>query len=201
MIVKLSYTILKAWSGYRWEDAVAYYLGKDLPATEEMKLGKLMHEKWALYTQRTRKLHRDLGTRPLHNPIVEQRYEKLIPLGGDLFILLRGVIDLSEDHPTHKGMLITDYKVGSNTATDYISSEQLDYYKLLVPNAIEGHYLCYDPYFKTRTLGVKYLTDDNAMKALEHVITHGTEFIDYLKTQKLLRDYTPRYEQDSRNHN
>ena len=42
--VKLSYSILNAWSGGYYEDAIAYYLGKDIPPTPEMELGRLKHE-------------------------------------------------------------------------------------------------------------------------------------------------------------
>lgn len=184
IIVKLSYTILNTWSSFRWEDAVAYYRGKELPATEEMKLGKLKHELWALHTQRTGKLHRDLGGNKLTNPTVEQKYEKLIPLSDDITILLRGVPDAIED-----GTIAYEYKCGSSTATNYIDSLQLDYYKLLVPDLQEGHYICYDPYFKTKTIGVKYLTDKNALNALEHVVTFGGEMILYLQANKLLINY------------
>jgi len=189
IIVKLSYSILAAWSGYRWEDAIGYYRGKDLPATEEMKLGRLKHELWAMHTQRTGKLHRDLGNYPLINPVVEQKFEKLIPLSDNISILLRGVPDLLADHPDGGGLITYEYKVGSQTATDYIDELQLDYYKLLVPDLIEGRYLCYDPYFKTRTVGVKFLTEANALNALEHIITYGGEIIDYLQANKLLINY------------
>lgn len=188
VIIKLSFSILNAWSKGRWEDAVSYYIGRDLPPTPEMELGRTLHEKWALHTQRTGQLHRDLGKYPLVNPVVEQKFEKLLPMGDDMFILLRGVTDLLTD-TSGGGWTVWDYKTGNTTATDYIDSLQLDFYKLLIPQINEGRYLCYDPYFKTRTLGVKYMSEANAYKALEFIMTYGTEMIDYLRANKLLVNY------------
>lgn len=181
--VKLSYSILSAWEKRRFEDAIAMYLGKDLPATPYMELGKLKHKQWADYTMKTGKVHNDFGFEKVTNPIVEQKYEKIIPFSHNIQILIRGVIDLED------GDIITDYKCGSSTPSAYVDGWQLDLYKLLRPNAKIGQYLCYNPYNKMVSKGIKFLSDKNAERAIENIITHGGELIDYLQINKLLKDY------------
>jgi hypothetical protein len=39
------------------------------------------------------------------------------------------------------------------------------------------------------TSGIKFLGQKEAENALEHIITYGGEIIDYLQSQKLLKDY------------
>ena len=190
VIVKLSYSILNAWASYRYEDAVSMYLGRDMPKTKEIDLGRLKHARWALYALRHGRRHPNLGGGKLVNGLTEQKFEKVIPIGDDMVILLRGVPDQLSDHPDGKGGLLCDeYKCGSMTATDYIDEFQLDYMKLLVPDIREGRYICYNPYFKSKTIGVKFLTEKNAENALEHIITYGGEIIDYLRTQRMLINY------------
>lgn len=183
IVVKLSYTILWAWSQYKYEDAVSYYLNRDLPLTKEIELGRLKHARWAMYTMQHKKLHADLGGDKLTDPVVEQKYEKLIPLGDKYIILLRGIPDCTD------GPICYEYKCGSKTAVEYIDDLQLDYMKLLNPELKEGRYICYNPYFKRKTVGIKYLTEDNAMTALEHVVTFGGEIIEYLQSQRMLVNY------------
>ena len=182
--VKLSYSILNQWEKHRFEDAIASYLGKGFPATPYMELGKLKHQQWADYTQKTKKLHTDFGGHDLFNPIVEQKYEKILPFSDDIQILWRGVIDLEDD----RGLLI-DYKCGSTRASSYIDGWQLDSYKLLRPKAVGGQYYCFSPYTEEVTIGHKFFNDRNAENALEKIITLGGELIDYLQTNKLLIDY------------
>ena len=182
-IVKLSYSILRAWEQARFEDAIGQYLGKPLPATPYMELGKLKHQQWADYTMKHQKLHPELGGYDLTNPIVEQKYEKLLPFSEDIQILWRGVIDLED-----KGILV-DYKCGRTTPSSYIDGWQLDAYKLLRPKATGGEYICFNPYTKQLATGFKFLHDSNAETALEKIITLGGELIDYLQTNRLLIDY------------
>jgi hypothetical protein len=85
--------------------------------------------------------------------------------------------------------LIIDFKCGMTEASAYLDAMQLDYYKLLYPEADTGMYLCYNPYFKTMTKGIKFLGRGNAEAALNHIYTHGTELIDYLMVNKMLQDY------------
>jgi len=181
--VKLSYSILHAWEMKRFEDAIGMYLGKDIPATPYMELGKLKHQQWADYTQATGKLHQELGTDKLIKPIVEQKYQKLIPFSEDIQILVRGIIDLEH------GDTLVDYKCGISTPSSYIDGWQLDLYKLLRPHATLGMYICFDPYRETTARGIKYLHDSNAERALENIITFGGELIDYLQVNKLLKDH------------
>ena len=190
IIVKLSYSILNAWSHGRYEDAVNLYLGRDMPEVPIIELGKAMHDKWALYTLNHGRIHPQLGGGKVINPTVEQKYEKILPLNEKMCILLRGIPDLTSDHPDGKGgLLYTEYKCGMRGATSYVDDLQGDYMKLLDPAIREMHYICYNPYFKTKTIGVRYLTEDNAMNALEHIMTFGGELISYLQVNKLLVNY------------
>lgn len=181
--VKLSYSILSAWEKRRFEDAIGMYLGKDLPTTPYMELGKVKHKQWADYTMKHGTLHPELGGDDLHMPIVEQKYEKIIPFSDDIQILIRGVIDLEDDN------VLIDHKCGRSTPSSYIDGWQLDLYKLLRPNATLGKYLCFNPYNNEVATGIKFLDTSNAEFALNNIITWGGEMIDYLEANKLLVDY------------
>lgn len=191
--IKLSHSILSNWSQGRFEEAVAGYLGKPYPATPAMELGKLKHQIWANHIQKYGSLPPELGGHDLHQPIVEQKWQKLIPFSDNYQILLRGVIDLEDD-----GVLV-DHKCGLTTPSGYLDKLQLDYYKLLRPDAHTGEYICHNPYkcdatctpdsHTCYTVGIKFLDDSNAEKALEHIITFGGELIQYLEVNRLIRDY------------
>ena len=185
--VKLSYSILNAWSTAKFEDAIGMYLGKDLPTTPYMELGKAKHTQWENYTNKTGELHPELGGGKLTKPITEQKYSKIIPFSADYQILIRGIIDLEYDEPKHN--VIVDYKCGRTMPSNYIDGWQLDLYKLLRPKATLGKYLCFNPYSETLTVGVKFLNDNNAEHALENIITYGGEMIDYLITNRLIKDF------------
>lgn len=181
--IKLSHSILDAWSSGGYEQATAYYLGKDYPATPQMELGRLKDEEWTNHIMATGSLPDELGGEKLKKPVVQQKYEKLIPLGDDMQILLRGRLDLLD------GEEITDFKCGMTEASAYVSKMQMPYYKLLVPEATIGKYLCFNPYFKELKVGIIFLSDKEAERALEHIITFGSEMINYLQAEKLLKDY------------
>ena len=181
--VKLSYSILNAWAHYQYEQAVGLYLGKPLPATPQMELGSAMDKLWTKQVNDTKHMPPDFDGSPLINPVTQVKYQKIIPLNDDMQILLRGVPDLTD------GNRIIDFKCGNTEATQYVDGMQLDYYKLLYPEGNIGEYWCYNPYFKTYTKGIKFLGRANAEAALNHIYTHGTELIDYLKANRLLRDY------------
>lgn len=181
--VKLSYSILNAWATGNFEGAVGMYLGKDLPTTPYMELGKTKHTQWENYTNKTGELHPELGGGKLDNPITEKKYSKLIPFSDDYQILIRGIIDLEHND------IITDYKCGRTPPSQYVDGWQLDLYKLLRPNAKLGKYLCFNPYTETATIGVKFLSDHNAERALENILTYGGEIIDYLQSNRLLKDF------------
>jgi hypothetical protein len=183
--IKLSYSILSQWASGQYEKAVNIYQGADLPITPAMELGRVKHDMWALHTLKHKTIHNEIGGGKLSDPVVEQKYEKIIPLGDTYQILLRGAPDLTDNH------IIYEYKCGLAMPSMYVDTEQLDYYKLLYPPASLGIYLCFNPYSETFTKGVKYLSDTNAEKALEHIITYGGEMIDYLASQRLLYDYKP----------
>jgi len=181
--VKLSYSILNAWAHYQYEQAIGLYLGKPLPATPQMELGSAMDKLWTAHVEKHKTLPDELGGGKLDNPVTQTKYQKIIPLNENMQILLRGVPDMTD------GNRIIDYKCGMTEANGYVDAMQLDYYKLLYPAGTVGEYRCYNPYFKTLTIGIKFLDRSNAEAALEHLLTYGTEIIDYLMVNKLLQNY------------
>lgn len=186
--IKLSYSILSNWAMGRQEDAVASYLGKQIPATPAMELGKAYDTLWSAHILKTKELPSELGGGSLNSPIVQQKLAKLIPFSEQYQIYLVGVPDLI-DISTDGGATIVDFKCGRTQANAYIDKFQLDYYKLLVPDATLGVYRCYNPYLKELTVGVKFLNDHNAENALNHILTYGGEMIDYLASQRLIKDF------------
>lgn len=181
--VKLSYSILQTWARYQYEQAIGMYLGKPLPATPAMDLGSTYDKLWEQHINKLKTLPPQLGDGKLYDPQTQIKYEKLIPLNEDMQILLRGVPDCTD------GNIIYEFKCGMTEASQYVDTMQADYYKLLYPMADTAIYLCYNPYFDTYTKGIKYLGRHNAEDALNHIYTHGTELIDYLRANKLLQDY------------
>lgn len=181
--IKLSHSIIAAWKAGKFEDAISYYLGKSLPATDAMELGKLYDEKWTKHVQDTGTLPSELGGGELDNPRTQVKYQLRIPFSDDYEILLRGVPDLTE--PSR----ITDYKCGRSDANSYINKMQLDYYSLFLPSVTEGIYRCYNPYTDSYTLGVKFLSDKNREDALEEIVTYGGEILQYLLANRLFKDY------------
>jgi len=198
--VKLSFSILNAWSKGQYEDAVSMYIGRDLPENPYLELGKLFHEKWEKHILETDTMPAELGGQELRDAKVEIKYQKIINMGDDYQILLRGVIDLQ--CVENGKVILQDHKCGLSKASAYVDSLQLDYYKLFVPNADIGRYACHNPYkcealcqannFKEHVCygyGIKFLNEYNAENALNHILTYGSEMIMYLKYNKLLKDY------------
>lgn len=181
--VKLSYSILNTWSKYQYEQAIGMYLGQQLPATPQMELGKAYDELWQAEIESTQKLPDELGGGVLKQPRTQVKYQKLLPLNEDYQILIRGVPDATD------GPIIYEFKCGMTEASSYVDTMQADYYKLLYPDATVCEYLCYNPYFKTYTKGIKFLSRANAEQAVNHIYTFGTEIIEYLEANKLLQDY------------
>ncbi|MDQ5954071.1 MAG: hypothetical protein QG647_809 [Patescibacteria group bacterium] len=198
--VKLSFSILNAWSKGQFEDAISMYLGNPLPENPYLELGKLFHEKWEKHILDTNMMPPELGGQELEDAKTEIKYQKIIDMGDKYQILLRGVIDLQcvEDN----NIILQDHKCGLTRASAYVDSLQLDYYKLLIPSANIGRYACHNPY-KCEALcqaknlkehicygyGIKFLTENNAENALNHIITYGSEMIQYLESNRLLKDY------------
>jgi len=181
--VKLSYSVLSNWSMGRQEEAVGQYLGKPLPATPAMELGKAYDELWSAHVTKTHRLPDELGGGELKDPIVQQKYEKLIPFSDNYQILFRGVPDLVNTDT------IVDFKCGRTKANDYIDKWQLDAYKLLLPDATIGKYLCFNPYLKTLSVAIKFLSDVNAENALNNILTFGGEMIEFLAANRLIQDF------------
>lgn len=185
--VKLSHSILAAWEAKQFEQAIGYYLGQDFPATPAMELGRLKDKQWSAYAERHGRLHPELGGDLAPGAVVQQKYQKIIPFSDDIQILLRGVPDMTQDEGD--GIAIIDFKCGMTTASAYVDKWQLDAYKLLLPKATIGYYLCFNPYNNQLSKGVKFLSEKSAENALEHIITTGGEIIDYLQANALLKDY------------
>jgi hypothetical protein len=198
--IKLSYSILNAWAKGNSEEAVSMYIGKDLPDNPYLTLGKMFHEKWEKYILETSKMPEELGGQHIDNPLVEVKYQKYISLGDEYQILLRGVIDL--ECIENGDIILQDHKCGTGNASSYVDSMQLDYYKLLRPEANIGRYACHNPY-KCEALcqrknldkhlcygyGIKFLDNDNAENALNHIITYGGEMLQYLLANKMFKDF------------
>lgn len=181
--LKLSYSIISNWKQNRYEEAIGMYLGKPLPGTDAMELGKLYDEKWNAHIEKTGKLPDELGGEDLIDPKVQRKYQVILPFSEEYQILLRGVLDIEEPHR------ITDNKCGRTEAINYIDQTQIDYYSIFKPEATEGMYRCYNPYMDTLTIGVKYLTQENRDRAIEEIVTFGGEILDYLLANKLFIDY------------
>lgn len=182
-VLKLSHSIISAWKEGRQEDAISYYLGKSIPATPQMELGRLYDEKWCKYIDENGKLPDELGGDQLESPRTQVKYQVRIPFSDEYEILLRGVPDMTE--PT----AITDFKCGRTEANSYISKMQLDYYSLFKPDIRVGKYICFNPYTKTKTVGIKFLNQDNRDNALNDIVTFGGEILEYLLYQKLFVNY------------
>lgn len=187
--LKLSYSILNTWSKGKFDEAVGQYLGKPMPATPHMEFGKIKHEIWSNYASTHKKLHPELGSDALFDPVVETKYQRLLPLNEEYQILLRGIPDVYDCPPHLNGERIIELKTGLGTATSYVDEMQLPYMKLLRPNAILGEYHCYNQYFGKLTKAVRYLDDTDADLALNHIYTYGGELLQYLLANKLFIDY------------
>lgn len=183
--IKLSHSILAAWAAGYQEDAVGYYLGKDIPPTPEMELGRLKHDEWEQHIRDTGMIPDELGGGALKAPKVEQKFEKVIPFSEEYQILLRGRLDCLD------GDTIYDWKCGKGRPGRYVDSTQMPYYRLLIPEAQLAVYRCFNPYTKDYSSGVRYLSAKDADEALEHIITFGGELITYLEQQDLIIDYVP----------
>lgn len=181
--IKLSYSILNAWSTGNFEQAIGQYLGKPWVATPAMELGSLKDKLWSNHALIHKEIHPEIGGGKLNSPVVQTKYEKIIPFSAEFQILLRGVPD------TIDGEVLYEYKCGMTTAGQYIDKLQMDYYRLLLPDLAIGYYLCFNPHNNTYTKGVKYLHKSNAEQAMEHLLTFGGEIIDYLQANKLIKDF------------
>lgn len=181
--LKLSHSIISNWKQNRYEEAIGQYLGKPLPATPAMELGKLYDQKWTMHIDKTGTLPNELGGGELMNPRTQVKYQLRIPFTDDYDILLRGVPDMTDAET------ITDFKCGRTEANSYLASMQLDYYSLFLPDRTTGVYRCYNPYTKKLTVGVKFLSQYNRDAALNEIVTIGGEILSYLIANKLFIDY------------
>jgi hypothetical protein len=181
--LKLSHSIISQWKEGKYEEAIGQYLGKPFPATPAMELGSLYDKKWSKYIEDTGELPPELGGGKLTNPRVQIKYAVRLPLSEEYEILLRGVPDLTED------TAITDFKCGRTEANSYVGKMQLDYYALFKPQATVGRYICFNPYKNTKTVGIKFLTQENRDNAINEIVTYGADILQYLLANKLFIDY------------
>lgn len=181
--LKLSYSIISQWKEGKYEEAIGQYLGKPFPATPAMELGSLYDKKWEKQILETGLLPDELGGGKLNNPRVQIKYQAHIPFSEEYEILLRGLPDLMEDD------MITDFKCGRTDAGSYLGKMQLDYYSIFNPAASVGRYIAYNPYRKTKTVSIKFLSQKNRDDALNEIVTYGAEILDYLLANKLFKDY------------
>lgn len=84
---------------------------------------------------------------------------------------------------------IVDFKCGRTEANNYIGKMQLDYYSLFKPQVRQGKYICFNPYTKTKTVGIKYLNQSNRDEALNDIVTFGGEILQYLLANRLFKEY------------
>lgn len=173
-----------------FDEAVAQYRGKELPTNDYFELGKIKHKIWENYALKHGHMHPELGGDALYQPIIEKKYQLLLPFSDEYQILLRGVLDCSDTPPEYAGAeRIIEYKSGMRNATGYVDEMQADIYKLLRPSAVVAEYRCYNPYFQTLTRGIKYLDDRNRDAALNYIYTYGGELLDYLLLNKMFIDH------------
>lgn len=189
MTIKLSFTILNAWSQKRFDDSIAYYLGKKIPKPLYFELGDVKDSLWNKHAIEKGARHPDLGGKPLINPEIQAKRERLIKFSDEYQILFRGRLDEIEGEENRR--VITDWKCGKNDAVDYMSknSYQLDCYHLLEPKTHLGQYICYNPYTQQTKVGVKYFGEHTIDRALNFILTNAGEFINYAQSQKMLVDY------------
>jgi len=184
--LKLSHSIINAWKQGRFEDAISMYTGGQIPLTPAIELGRLYDEKWDKEVSITSSLPKEFGGGPLESPRTQIKYQLVIPFSEEYQILLRGVPDVITDTE------IIDFKCGRTEAINYISSRQLDYYSLFVPDRKIGKYLCYNPYTMKITIGVKFLDEELRKDALNEIVTYSGEILQYLLANKLFRNWEVR---------
>lgn len=189
MTIKLSYSILNAWASGRYDDATAYYLGKEVPKSLYFELGDVKDQLWNKTALETGKRHPDLGGQKLINPEIQAKREMIIKFSDEYQILFRGRLDEIEGEEGKR--VITDWKCGSQDAVDYMSksSYQLDCYFLLEPSAYMGKYICHNPYTGETKIGVKYFSEETVDRALNFILSNASEFIPYAQSLKILRHY------------
>lgn len=182
-ILKLSHTIISMWQEGKYEEAIGIYIGKPFISTPAMDLGKLYDKKWSDYIEKTNELPEELGGGLLDHPEVQKKYQVIIPFNEEYEILLRGIPDMTEPK------MITDFKCGRTESNQYVQKRQLDYYSLFKPEATVGRYLCFNPYTKGLTVGIKFLTKETRENAINDIITTGGEILQYLLANKLFINY------------
>lgn len=181
--IKLSYSILNAWSSGSQENAIGMYLGKSIPDTPALELGRLKHKEWEIYTRSTNRIAEELGGDELTEPILETKYQRYLDFNDNYQLLIRGVLDVETDN------IGIDYKCGKTSPSAYLDSKQAEVYKVLRPNIEQFIYICYNPYTKEVKRGLKYLTDKSLEDGLNYIYTYAGEIINYLESQKLIIDY------------
>ncbi len=166
---RVSFSILEPWSRGDYEEAINRYLRRPTITTPQMAEGKVLHEQWREYTEKTKKLPEVFGGAELVNPECELKMTCQI----DDWIEFVGVIDLLDGHTIH------DYKTGGANSLKYISSMQLKCYQFL---AIENGYVPtvayinhFNQYTKQVTNSKAYLSDYTKNLARDWIVTYASE--------------------------
>ena len=119
--LRVSFSLLDAWSRGEHERAIANYLHKDYPSTPQMDEGKKWHEENAKQIAENKMTLKEFGSLKFKKPSVELELEAPY---NELFIV-KGTID------TLDGEDLWEYKTGKRSATSYLSSMQLSFYAML----------------------------------------------------------------------
>ena len=184
--IKVSYTILSAWSQGRYEDAIKYLFKLEVIQTPAMKVGQEYHKSWENEIQRTKKLPEVFGSKKLINPSPEQ----YIKVDVNDWLILSGKIDCY-DKPT-----IYEFKTGRQTSEDVIRSKQAGVYGVLSTlnkqYADRAEIYCYNQYLKNdnKSMSIVYLTDKVLEDSLNWIETLAGEIKEYCEQNELFKKYT-----------
>lgn len=180
---RASYSVIKAWSDGRNDDALEMYFHKKREETRQQQEGKKWHSEWQAETKKTGKLpdvFKMEDTRPNPQLQTELRIETDIPD----WMSLRGVIDLYDPATG----TIYDYKTGVSSSGDYAESHQIPLYAWLLAatNHLVGSksfYMHYNQYTKESDIALVYITDKRISESVEWFVTQAADMKNHLDKQ------------------
>lgn len=174
--IRLSYSILNAWSRGDYENALNMYFRKPTPTTPAMELGKKYHCEWENYIIKNQRIPKIFGHDKLNNPQPEVKIEK------DLndWLQIVGVIDLYEPD-TLTGR---DWKSGTTEVNQYANGYQHKFYQILIPKMQQFYYHSFNPYNNEVSTAKIYLTNNTLQDGVEWVVTFASEIKNYLEENK-----------------
>ena len=183
--IKVSYTILNAWSQGKYEDAIKYLYKIDVVQTPQMKAGSEWHKKWETEIQATGKLPELFGGKQLIKPSPEQ----YIKVDVNEWLILSGKIDCY-DKPT-----IYEFKTGRQTSEDIVRSKQVGVYGVL--STLNKQYVdraeiyCYNQYLQNdnKSMSIVHITDKVLEDSLNWIQTIAGDIKNYIEQNKLYEKY------------